>query len=326
MSGIPNVAVTKNPLVQVAKLPEIKSRQKIDWRTIKKQRYLIFMSVPFLIWLLIFAYGPLWGWLMAFQNYKPHLGIFGSEWVGFEHFQRMLSDSLFHEAIRNTIGQSLYMLILGTVMPIAFALILNEIRFLRFKRIAQTISYLPHFVSWVVVASILGLMLNTVGPVNTFLVETGLADRPVSFLGEPKYFWPLLGVAETWKSMGWNAIIYIAAIASVDQTHYEAAAVDGAGRWRKMWHITLPGITTVAVIIFVLNIGRILDVGFERQILLGNPINQSHSVTIDQFALERINLMRFSYGTAVGMFKSLISLVLVFSANRFARKMDAGVF
>lgn len=302
-------------------------KKKITPALLWKQRTLLLMSIPFLIWLIIFAYVPLWGWLMSFQNFRPHLGIFGSEWVGLEHFRRLFSDIQFTEALRNTIGQSLYMLVIGFTMPIVFALMLNEIKQLRFKRIAQTISYLPHFVSWVIVASILGIMLNTHGIINTLLQNTGITDRPISFLGEPRMFWPLLAIADTWKSVGWNAIIYIAAIASVDQALYEAAAVDGAGRWRKMWHITLPGITTVIIILLVLNIGNILNIGFERQILLGNPVNQSHSRTIDQYALMNgIQMSRFSYGTAVGMFRSIISLVLVVAANKFAKKLDAGVF
>ncbi|MCL2703348.1 MAG: ABC transporter permease subunit [Defluviitaleaceae bacterium] len=302
-------------------------KKRITPSLLNKQKILMLMSFPFLIWLIIFAYVPLWGWIMAFQNYRPDLGIRNSPWAGLEHFRRLFADQQFHEAFRNTIGQSLFLLAIGFTMPVIFALMLNEVKYLRFKKIAQTISYLPHFVSWVIVASILGLILNTGGPINTLLLNMGLIERPIAFLGVPNMFWPLLAISDTWKNIGWNAIIYIAAIASVDQALYEAAAVDGAGRWRKMWHITLPGIRTVIIILLVLNIGRILDIGFERQILLGNPVNQSHSRTIDQYALEYgTQMFRFSYGTAVGMFKSVISLILVLAANRFARKLDAGVF
>jgi len=302
-------------------------KKKLTLSLINKQKVLILMSVPFLIWLIVFSYVPLWGWIMAFQDYRPDLGISNSPWTGLTHFRRLFQDTQFLEALRNTIGQSVFLLSIGFTMPIIFALMLNEIKFLRFKKIAQTISYLPYFVSWVIVASILGLILNSGGPINTLLLNLGWIDRPISFLGEPRMFWPLLAISDTWKNIGWNAIIYIAAIASVDQALYEAAAVDGAGRWRKMWHITLPGIRTVIIILLVLNIGRILDIGFERQILLGNPVNQSHSRSIDQYALEfGTQLFRFSYGTAIGMFKSVISLILVLAANRFARKLDAGVF
>jgi len=301
-------------------------KQKITPALLFKQKSLILMSFPFLIWLIIFAYIPLWGWIMSFQNYKPARGIMGSDWVGLEHFKRLVTDRQFLEAVRNTIGQSVYLLLIGFTMPIFFALMLNEIKSLRFKRFTQTVSYLPHFVSWVIVASILGLVLNTHGTINTLLMSLGWISRPVSFLGEPTMFWPVLAIADTWKQVGWNAIIYIAAIASIDQTLYEAAAVDGAGRWRKMLHITLPGIATVTIILLILNIGNILNIGFERQILLGNPVNQSHSRTIDQYALQYgTSKARYSYGTAVGMFRSIISLILVFAANWFARKMDADV-
>jgi len=311
--------------IQRAKPIDIYKR-KITPAILKKQKILILMSFPFLIWLIIFAYVPLWGWVMAFQNYKPALGILKSPWAGFEHFKRLFTDTQFTEALRNTVGQSVYMLVIGFSMPIIFALLLNEVKHLRFKKITQTVSYLPHFVSWVIVVSIIGVVLSTQGIINTLLLNAGLIDRPISFMGEPNMFWPLLAIADTWKSVGWNAIIYIAAITSIDQTLYEAAAVDGAGRWRKMAHITLPSILSVIIVLLILNIGNILNIGFERQILLGNPINQSHSRTIDQYALQYgISKARFSYGTAIGIFRSVISLALLFAANWFARRMDADV-
>jgi putative aldouronate transport system permease protein len=301
-------------------------KKKITLAIINKQKILIFMSFPFLVWLIIFAYVPLWGWVMAFQNYKPVKGILGSPWAGLEHFLRLFTDMQFTEALRNTVWQSAYMLVIGFTMPIIFALLLNEVKHLRFKKVTQTVSYLPHFVSWVIVASILGVVLNTQGIINTLLLNIGWIDRPISFLGEPNMFWPLLAIADTWKSVGWNAIIYIAAITSIDQTLYEAASVDGAGRWRKMAHITLPGLLSVIAVLLILNIGNILNIGFERQILLGNPINLSHSRTIDQYALQYgISKARFSYGTAIGIFRSLISLALLFAANWFARRVNADV-
>ena len=302
-------------------------RQKITPKLLFQQRTLIFMSFPFFIWLLVFAYYPIWGWIMAFQNYKPALGIFGSEWVGLANFQRMLGDVLFREAFRNTIGQSLWLLCVGFPMPIVFALILNEVKNLRFKKATQTISYLPYFVSWVITVSILSTVLSSNGIVNSLLLSVGAIKEPVLWLGRANLFWPILAVSDTWKNVGWNAIIYLAAISGIDPTLYEAAAVDGAGRWRRIWHITMPSLTSLIIILLVLNIGHIINVGYERQLLMGNSLINSHSVSLDQYALQRgLSMSRFSYGTAVGMFKSIISVTLLFLANRFARKLESGVF
>jgi len=285
------------------------------------------MSFPFFIWLLIFAYYPIWGWIMAFQDFKPHLGVFESPFVGLKHFERMIGDRLFQEAFRNTIGQAVWQLAIGFPMPIIFALLLNEVKWLRFKKVTQTISYLPYFVSWVITVSVVSTVLSTNGVLNELLMNLRLIERPVLWLGQANIFWQIFAITDTWKNVGWNAIIYLAAVSAIDPTLYEAASVDGAGRWRRMWHITLPSISTLAIILLVLNIGHIVNVGFERQLLLGNPLVHSHSVSIDQYALNYgISMARFSYGTAVGMVKSIISVVLVFAANRFARKIDAGVF
>lgn len=304
-----------------------KGKQKITFRVLAKQRTLILMSFPFFIWLLIFAYYPIWGWIMAFQNFRPALGVFGSQWVGLAHFLRLANDWLFLESFRNTIGQALWQLAIGFPMPIFFALMLNEVRLKRFKKVTQTISYLPYFVSWVITVSVISMVLATDGALNSVLMGLGIIDSPVLWLGQANMFWPIFAITDTWKNMGWNAIIYLAAIVGIDPTLYEAASVDGAGRWRKMWHITLPSITSLIIILLVLNIGHIVNVGFERQLLMGNPLVHSHSVSIDQYAIEYgLSMARFSYGTAVGIVKSLISVALLLLANRFARKLDAGVF
>ena len=285
------------------------------------------MSFPFFIWLLVFAYYPIWGWLMAFQNFKPSTGIFGSAWVGLANFEKMLNDKLFQEAFRNTIGQSLWLLGVGFPLPIFLALMINEVRARRFKKITQTISYLPYFVSWVITVSIVSMVFSSGGAVNEVLIGLGIIEQPIIWLGNPRGFWPLLAVVDTWKNVGWNAIIYLAAMAGIDPTLYEAASVDGAGRWRRIWYITLPSISALIIILLVLNIGHIVNVGYERQLLMGNSLVNSHSVSLDQYALERgLSMSRYSYGTAVGMVKSLISVFLLFFANRFARKLDAGVF
>jgi len=285
------------------------------------------MSFPFFIWLLIFAYYPIWGWIMAFQDFKPHLGVFESPFVGLKHFERLLNDWLFQESFRNTIGQALWLLGVGFPMPIIFALLLNEVKLLKVKKVTQTISYLPYFVSWVITVSVISTVLSLNGVFNDLLISLRILEEPIRWLGTADLFWPVLAATDTWKNMGWNAIIYLAAISAIDPTLYEAASVDGAGRWRRMWHITLPSISTLAIILLVLNIGHIVNVGFERQLLMGNPLVHSHSISIDQYALNYgISMARFSYGTAIGMFKSIISVILLFTVNKFARKLDAGVF
>ena len=285
------------------------------------------MSFPFFIWLLIFAYYPIWGWIMAFQDFKPALGISGSPWAGLKHFERLATDWLFHESFRNTIGQAVWLLAVGFPMPILFAILLNEVKILKFKKTTQTISYLPYFVSWVITVSIISTVLSMDGVLNDLLISLRIIDEPIRWLGRANLFWPVLALTDTWKNVGWNAIIYLAAIVAIDPTLYEAASVDGAGRWRRMWYITLPSLSSLIIILLVLNIGHIVNVGFERQLLMGNPLVHSHSISIDQYALEYgLSMARFSYGTAVGMFKSLISVVLIFAANRFARKLEAGVF
>ncbi|MDR2572721.1 MAG: ABC transporter permease subunit [Oscillospiraceae bacterium] len=300
---------------------------KFSFSLLFKQRTLILMSFPFFIWLLIFAYFPIWGWVMAFQDYKPVLGILESPFVGLKHFERLLTDTMFIEAFRNTVGQAVWLLVVGFPMPIMFALLLNEVRLIKFKKITQTISYLPYFVSWVITISVVSTVMSTNGVLNEMLIGLGIIETPVLWLGQANIFWPIFAITDTWKNVGWNAIIYLAAIVSIDPTLYEAASVDGAGRWRKMWHITLPSIAPLIIILLVLNIGHIVNVGFERQLLMGNPLVHSRSVSIDQYALEYgLGMARFSYGTAVGMFKSVVSVTLLFIANRFARKLDAGVF
>jgi putative aldouronate transport system permease protein len=301
---------------------------RITTKLLFKQRSLIFMSFPFVVWLIIFAYIPLWGWIMAFQDFKPALGFFEQSWVGMKHFGNLFSDRIFLEALRNTIGMSLIMLAFGFTSPIVFALLLNEIGRKRFKLTAQTISYLPHFVSWVITASIVTTMLSNEGIINSTLMLLGIVDKPVGFMTSPKLFWVILAVAETWKEVGWNAIIYLSAIAGIDQQLYEAASVDGAGRWRRMFYITIPGIMPVIIILLILSIGGILNIGFERQRLLGNALVKSHSLSIDQYALEYgIGMFRYSYGTAIGIFRSVVSLILLFGANFFARKkLDTAVF
>lgn len=291
-------------------------------KIIKKQKYLILMILPFFIWLIIFRYIPLWGWITAFQNYKPGIPIFQQQWVGFKYFREMFADPEFYLVMRNTLAMSILGLIFGFPLPIILAILINEIRSSTFKRTVQTISYLPHFVSWVIVASIVHAMLAPDGVINYALVRSGLIKQPILFFGEPKYFWWIVVFSDIWKELGWNTIIFLAAMTAINPELYEAAEVDGASRFAKIWHITLPGIMPTVIMILILSIGNIINIGFERQFLLRTSAVRNVSDVIDLYALDYgIRAGRFSFGTAAGIFKSVISLFLLFSANKLSKKI-----
>lgn len=281
------------------------------------------MIIPCMIFTFIFSYWPLRGWIMAFQNFKPSKGYLGSKFVGLDQFRFLFSDITFWQSLRNTLAMSVLNLIFGTVFAIVFAMLLNEIQHMWFKKIVQTISYLPHFLSWVIVCSLISDMLSSSGgTVNNVLMAMGIIDKPVLWLGQQKYFWWINTFGNVWKEMGWNSIIYIAAMAGIDQSLYEAAEIDGANRYQKMMHVTLPGIRSTIVVILIMNVGWILNAGFELPYLLGRGLVLDVSETIDIFVLTYgINSGNYSLATAAGIFKSVISIVLVASTNWIANKL-----
>ncbi|WP_371264853.1 ABC transporter permease [Paenibacillus sp. BC26] len=281
------------------------------------------MSVPFLIWLVIFKYIPLWGWSIAFQNYKPAKAFSDQKWVGLKQFKFMFSDDRFLLVLRNTLAMSLINFVLGFVTAITLAILLNELRKVAFKRVVQTISYLPHFISWVVAATIIQTVLSADGGVlNEILMGLGLIKEPILWLGEGKYFWSILGISEVWKNVGWNTIIYLAAMTTIDPAQYEAAEIDGAGRFQRIFHVTLPGIRPVIIILVILNLGQILETGFEPQYLLGNGPNLDYSENLEIFILKYgMNLGNYSLSVAAGIFKTVISIVLLFSANYLSKRL-----
>jgi putative aldouronate transport system permease protein len=280
------------------------------------------MSIPFIIYVFIFSYLPLWGWTYAFQNYKPHLSFSEQQWVGFEHFVRLFSDEKFYQVLRNTLAMSFLGLIAGFTIPIIFALLLNEVRSSIFKRFVQTVSYLPHFVSWVVVASLVTTILSIDGGVvNDLLLSLGIIDAPINFMGKGEWFWYILTAVDQWKEMGWSAIIYLAAMAGIDPELYEAAKVDGAGRLRMMWNITLPSIRSTIIVLLIMSIGHLTTIGFEKQFLLGNNLTKEYSDVLDLYALTYgINLGRYSFGTAIGVFNSVVSIILLLVANGIMKR------
>mgnify|MGYP003755928159 FL=1 len=281
------------------------------------------MSVPFVIHVIIFKYVPIWGWTLAFQNYWPGKSFFDQVWVGFDNFKWLFRDPVFYQVLRNTLAMSIIQLVFGMVSSIVLALLINEVRLVFFKKSAQTISYLPHFISWVVAANLVRDALSTDGGiVNELLMSLRIIKEPIMFLGIPKLFWWIIGASHVWKEVGWGAIIYLAAIASVDPNLYEAATIDGAGRLRRIWHITLPSIKPIIVILLIMNMGYLLSSGFEQQYLLqnGRVIDYARVFTIYELDYG-IKMMRYSFATAVGIFRSVVSLVLVFGANYLAKRM-----
>lgn len=292
-------------------------KQKISIALLWKQRYLLMMSVPFVIWLIIFKYVPLWGWTMAFQEVKPNsfaLPVWERKFVGLDNFETAFTDRLFGQTMVNTIGLSIVGIVVGTFAAILFALMLNEICFMRFKKITQTISYLPHFVSWVVIASIAKMVFNDGG-----MLDTALQKNLHLMSTNSPVFWIVVVLINTWKEAGWDAIVYLSAMAGIDQGLYEAAKVDGAGRLQRIWHITLPGIKPTIIVLLIMSIGGALNVGMERQMLLSNGIVQDHAMVLSWFAYVRgIGTNNYGLGTAIGMFQSLVGIILLFIANKIA--------
>lgn len=296
--------------------------KKNIWNKILAQKMLYIMIIPCMIYAFIFCYWPLRGWIMAFQNFRPTKGYLGSKFVGLDQFQFLFSDAEFWLSVRNTLAMSLLVLVLGNLFAIGFALLLNEVRVDRFKKFTQTISYLPHFLSWVIVCSLVSNILSSSGTVNNILMSLGVIDQPVLWLGEQKYFWGVVTVANIWKETGWNSIIFIAAMAGIDTSLYEVADLDGANRYRKMWHVTLPGIRSTIMVLVIMNLGWILNGSFEIQYLLGDGMLQDVSQTIDIFVLKYgISIGNYSLATAAGIFKTVISLVLVFGTNWIANRV-----
>ncbi|MNI25267.1 putative multiple-sugar transport system permease YteP [compost metagenome] len=292
-------------------------------KRILKQWDLQLMVVPALLFILVFSYIPMYGVLMAFQDYNLFKGFTGSPWVGFKHFEMFFHAPEFWTVMRNTIVISLLKLLIGFPAPILLALMLNEIKSRVFKRTVQTISYLPHFLSWVIVSGFVMSMLSTEnGSVNMLLQKLSLIHEPVNFLSLPEYFWTILVATGVWKEIGFSSIVYLAAIAGVDPHMHEAAAMDGASRLRQMFSITLPSIMPVIIVFMILAVGNLLSAGFEDILLLGsNPVLRDVGDVIDTYVY-RIGIQnnRYSYATAAGLFKSLIGVFLLVGANYAARK------
>jgi putative aldouronate transport system permease protein len=286
------------------------------------QRQLVFMSLPLVLYVALFSYVPIWGWTMAFQNYRPSRAFFEQQWAGLNWFKFLFSDPGFLRVLRNTLAMSLINMTLGYITAIVFALFLNELKNIGFKRAVQTVSYLPHFLSWIIVTGLVASMVSVEnGAVNDFLMALKIIKEPVLFLSEPKYFWGIVGLTYVWKEVGWNTIIYLAAMAGIDPALYEASEIDGCNRYQKMWFITLPGIKATIIIMMIMSIGHILDAGFELQYLLKNGLIQDVAETIDIYVIKYgIQSFNYSLATAAGMFKNVVNITLIFIANWIAKR------
>ncbi|MFC4776663.1 ABC transporter permease [Paenibacillus sp. GCM10023252] len=310
--------------VQVA-LPSRSRGQKLR-QALVRDKYLFMLGLPGLLIMAMFKYLPMWGVLIAFKQYSPILGFSMSEWVGFDHFHRLFTNPDFPLLLRNTLAINLMGLVFFFPVPIILSLMLNEVRKEAYKRTIQSIVYLPHFLSWVIIAGLTFSFFATgEGLVNKILLETGLSR--VEWLTTPNLFWVFLTGQSIWKEAGWGTIIFLAAISGVDSQQYEAARMDGAGRLRQMWHITLPAIRNVIVILLILQLGGMMDVGFEQVYLLKNSLVSSVAEVFDTYVY-RVGLLQgeFSYTTAVGLFKSIIGLILVLGANKLAKRYGGNGF
>lgn len=306
--------------------PPVAGRSRLAARLLKN-RLLYMMLLPGVVYFIVFKYLPMWGVLIAFQDYQPYVGMLGSKWVGLKHFIQFFSEPTFGVLFRNTLLLAVYNLVFFFPLPIIIALMLNSLRMKLFSRIIQTTIYVPHFVSWVVVIGLTYIFFTTDGGiVNNVIESLGGTERP--FLMSEQWFRTMIVSQGIWKEAGWGTIIFLAALSGIDPQLYEAARMDGANRWRQLWHITLPSIRSTIVILFILRLGSFLDTGFEQIFLMLNAMNRNVGEIFDTYVYTLgITQGQFSYSTAVGLFKSLVGLFLVVVTNWLARKMgEEGVY
>ncbi|MFS0726251.1 ABC transporter permease [Paenibacillus sp. 1P07SE] len=307
------------------------SAQTNKWRRIvrnmHRDKLLYLLALPCLLYFAVFKYLPMWGVTIAFKDFSPYRGFMDSPWAGLKHFERFFTHPDFWILLRNTLAINFLNLTLFFPLPIMLALLMNEIRVSWFKKTIQSIVYLPHFLSWVIIAGLTIIMLSySEGFVNHVLAQMGYAR--LDFLTRPEWFWLLLTFQSIWKEAGWGTVIFLAAIASVDPSLYEASRMDGAGRLRQMWHVTLPAIRNVIVILLILRVGNIMDVGFEQVYLMMNGAVARVADVFDTYVYRSgIQQGQFSYSTAVGLFKSVVGIILVVSANYLSKKFgEDGVY
>ncbi len=316
-----------------AKTLTLQDGREITLQRTSNKQYLIrhkglyLMLLPGLIYFVLFRYAPMGGLVIAFKNYSPFKGIWGSEWVGFKHFIDFFNAPDFGRLLRNTLGISLLQLVLYFPAPIILSLFLNEVRHNGYKRVVQTLVYIPHFVSWVIVASLTYQLFNvTDGILHNMIVS--LTGKNFDILSNSSSFWGLIVGQDIWRECGYGTIVFLAALAGVDQEMYEAARIDGAGRWKLMWHITLPAIRGTIIMMLILRVGGLLNTGYEQIFLMRNSLNVSTAEVFDTYIYTRgITNGQFSFSTAAGMFKSVVGMILVIGSDRLAKLFgESGIY
>lgn len=315
------MSVSATDLNKKAHAAATKRANSSKWKLAMRNLDYYLLLIPGLIFLLIFKYTPMYGVVIAFQDFNIFEGIGGSDWVGFEQFQKLIHSEEFAQVFTNTLLISVYKIVLLFPIPILIALILNEVRVMVFKRTIQTIIYLPHFLSWVIISGLFITILSPSGGLINNIIQW-FGGEPISFFMSNSYFRSVVVFTAGWKEVGWNAIVFIAAISGIDQEQYEAASIDGAGRIRKMLYISLPGILPTIVLMFILRLGNVLEAGTEQILTMYNPVVYQTGDVIGTFVY-RVGLgkMDYSFSTAVGLFNSVVGFILVISGNYISKKL-----
>jgi putative aldouronate transport system permease protein len=319
-----DTAVTATETLTVEKQSRRRRGVRVHFTQFK---WLYLLLLPGIVYFLLFRYWPMYGAIIAFKDYVPFLGVNDSPWVGFQHFEDFFGSPDFPRLLANTLILALLSLLIAFPLTIVVALLLNEMRLMILKRTVQTLIYIPHFLSWTVVASLTYLLFALdVGPL--FQLINGILGTDVNFLADPGWFRPIIVLQDIWKNTGWGTIIFLAALATVDQEQYEAAIIDGAGRFQRVWHITLPSIMPTIVVMLVLQMGQVLNTGFEQIYLMTNSLNRSVADVFDTYVyFMGITQGSYSYSTAVGLFKAVVGVVLIFGANWLAKRFNqTGIF
>lgn len=290
-------------------------------RELSSNRYLYLLTIPVVAFYIIFHYLPMFGLVIAFKDYNISKGIWDSAWVGFRYFKEFFTGIYFTRTLWNTLALSIGSLVFGFPFPIIFALLLNEMRGRKFKKLVQTVTYLPHFISMVVICGMIVDFFSTDGLISVLI--SWLGGKNMNYVGSPSHFRFIFIATDVWQTFGWNSIVYMAALAGVDTQLYEAATIDGAGRFKKVLHVTLPGIASTIVVMLILRMGRILGVGYEKIILLYSPATYEAADVISSYVYRMgIENSRFGYSAAVGMFQSVVNVTLVLSANAISKKVS----
>lgn len=298
------------------------------WKTLIKQKNLHFMAIPAILLVFTFHYIPMYGIIIAFKEFQFNLGIWGSSWTGFTYFKEFLADPRVPRVFVNTLGISFTRLIMMFPLSILLALMINEVTKIAYKRVVQTVTYLPHFISWVILSVMAHAWLSPSGFVNELLVKINILKEPFFFLGKSEVFWAVSAILTTWKDVGWSSIIFLAVIVGIDTEMYEAAIIDGANIFQRAWYITIPSILGTVMILLILTIGGVLQGSFEISYLLGNQLTSDRSEIIDTYVLKiGMSMGRFSYATVVGLLSGIVSMILILLSNSASKKLtNQGLF